>query len=294
MADFISNISDVALIFEGGGMRASYTSGFVNVLLENELYFNHIYGVSAGSSNGVNYLSRDKERAKASFTDFAADPKFGNTRTFLTGRGLFNARYIYQESGRPEGVLPFNYSAFESNPANLTIEGFDRDTGKTIYWRRNDCSTLDDLMLRVRASSSLPFFMPPAEVDGHACYDGGLGEGSGIMVPCAEADGFERFVVVCTRPKGYRKQYESSSLVDAFFWRRPYVQDAIKTRAKRYNEQLNRLLDLEAQGRAFVFYSEGQQVESDERDIAVLHANYQRGYEQARRELDALTRFLQS
>lgn len=289
-----SNINDTALVFEGGGMRASYTSAFVNVLLENEIYFNDVYGVSAGSSNGVNYLARDKKRTKASFTTFAADPDFGSIGTFLTGKGIFSAKYIYQESGKPNGVLPYNFSAFESNPANLIIEGFDRDNGKTLYWKKKDCATLDDLMLRVRASSSLPFVMPPAEIDGRACYDGGLGEGSGIMVPRAEADGFERFVVVCTRPKGYRKNERSNSLINAFFWRRPYVQDALKTRARRYNEQLDRLLDLEASGRAFVFYAEGQQVESGERNVEILEANYARGYEQAQQGLEGLTAFLQS
>lgn len=294
MAMFNSNIDDVALVFEGGGMRASYTSAFVSVLLENEIYFNDVYGVSAGSSNAVNYLARDKERAKASFTTFAADPNFGSIGTFLTGKGIFSAKYIYQESGKPDGVLPYNFSAFENNPAKVIIEGFDRDNGETIYWRKKDCGSLDDLMLRVRASSSLPFAMPPVDVGGRICYDGGLGEGSGIMVPAAEADGFKRFVVVCTRPKGYRKSEKSNSLVNAFFWRRPRVQEALKTRAHRYNEQLDRLHDLEAEGRAFVFYAEGQQVESGERNVPTLEANYARGYAQAQREFDRLAAFLQA
>ena len=34
-----SNVHDVALIFEGGGMRACYTAGFVTMLLEHEIYF---------------------------------------------------------------------------------------------------------------------------------------------------------------------------------------------------------------------------------------------------------------
>lgn len=44
------NINDVALIFEGGGMRASYTAGAVVTLLENNLNFGDVYGISAGSS----------------------------------------------------------------------------------------------------------------------------------------------------------------------------------------------------------------------------------------------------
>ncbi|MDD3931624.1 MAG: patatin-like phospholipase family protein, partial [Eubacteriales bacterium] len=52
-----NNIHDVALIFEGGGMRASYTAGIVKTLLENELYFDYVAGISAGASHCVNYLS---------------------------------------------------------------------------------------------------------------------------------------------------------------------------------------------------------------------------------------------
>ncbi|HCX03129.1 MAG TPA: patatin family protein, partial [Clostridiales bacterium] len=77
-----NNIKDTALIFEGGGMRASYTAGILNNLLENKLYFNYIAGISAGSSHTVNYVSRDKERAKKSFVDFVKDPNFGGWKSF--------------------------------------------------------------------------------------------------------------------------------------------------------------------------------------------------------------------
>ena len=39
MSQYEPNIDDVALIFEGGGMRASYTAGVVTTLLERELNF---------------------------------------------------------------------------------------------------------------------------------------------------------------------------------------------------------------------------------------------------------------
>ena len=51
---FTVNINDVALIFEGGGMLASYTAGAVVTLLENNLNFGDVYGISAGSRHTVN------------------------------------------------------------------------------------------------------------------------------------------------------------------------------------------------------------------------------------------------
>lgn len=292
MTQVLESVTDVALIFEGGGMRASYTSAVVNTLLENSIHFSNVYGVSAGSSNAVNYLSCDRWRTRESFTNLADDPEFGGIGSFLTHKGIFNARYIYQESCKPDNRLPFNMDVFLSNPSRITIEGFDRDSGESLYWTREDLATREDLMLRVRASSTLPFIMPPPQVNGRYCYDGGLGEGSGIMVPRAQADGFERYFVVCTRPRGYRKSEAKNSLVESIFWRRPHIRKALATRAERYNKQLDLLRELEAEGRAYVFYAEGQGVESGERDVAQLQVNYERGYSQAQRELDSWAQFL--
>ncbi len=56
--DIINTIKDTALILEGGGMRASYTAGFLTNLLENEIYIDYVAGISAGSSHTVNYSVR--------------------------------------------------------------------------------------------------------------------------------------------------------------------------------------------------------------------------------------------
>ena len=72
-----NNIHDVALIFEGGGMRASFSAGILNSFLEAELYFDYVTGVSAGASCTINYLSRDPVRAKKSFVDIVQYPAFG-------------------------------------------------------------------------------------------------------------------------------------------------------------------------------------------------------------------------
>lgn len=56
MSQYEPNIDDVALIFEGGGMRASYTAGVVTTLLERKLSFPKVYGISAGASHTVNYV----------------------------------------------------------------------------------------------------------------------------------------------------------------------------------------------------------------------------------------------
>lgn len=286
-------VDDVALIFEGGGMRAAYTSAAVVALIENGVHFNNVYGVSAGASNAVNYVSWDPWRSYQSFVDFSLDPRFGSTGTLLTHRGLFNADYIYREVSRPGGPLPFDYEAFMNNPARVTVTSFRRDTGETIYFTKDDMTTLDDLMLRVRASSTLPFFMPPVKVDGYVCYDGGLGEGGGIALPKAMADGFEKFFIVRSRPRGYRKPVdEGAGLGKTFFWRRPYAREALLLRPTRYNATVTKIEQLEAEGRAYVVYADEIDVSSSERDIEKLRENYSKGYAQMQRELEDWGAFL--
>ena len=37
--DIKTNVEKIALIFEGGGMRAAFSCGIANTLLENGIYF---------------------------------------------------------------------------------------------------------------------------------------------------------------------------------------------------------------------------------------------------------------
>ncbi len=286
-----NNIFDTALIFEGGGMRASYTCAVANALLENELFFDNVYGVSAGSSNAVNYVCRDKARTKYSFVGFASAPRFGGIDTFLAHKGYFNAQYIYEESCKPGEMLSFCFTDFMENPAKLTISGFRRDTGETVYWTRNDLDSLGKLMRRVRASSTLPIVMPAPNIDGYYYYDGGLGEGAGLMTDKAMRDGFEKLLVIRTQPKEYRKQ-EVNSPISSLFWKRPYVQRALNSRAQRYNDECDKLEQLEREGKAYVFYAQNVTAKSSTTDVPTLEKNYSLGKAQIQEEMPAIKKFL--
>ena len=60
----LNNVTDTALIFEGGGMRGSFSAGVVTALLDGEVHCDWVGGISAGSSCLVNYVARDTERAE--------------------------------------------------------------------------------------------------------------------------------------------------------------------------------------------------------------------------------------
>ena len=288
-----SNVTDVALLFEGGGMRASYTSAVVAELLRERIHVDFVAGISAGSSNSVNYLARDAERARAAFVDFADDPRFGNWRTWVRGKGLFNAEYIYEHAGLPEADLPFDFATFEANPARLVLAGFDARTGETRWWDRSDMTSLGDLMVRVRASSTMPVLMPPVHAEGTAFVDGALGVDGGVPVTAADRAGFTKLLVVMTRERGYVKRPERfPAFYQRTFRRYPAVAEALLTRWRRYNATRERLFEMERSGDAYLFVPETMPVSNGERSVAKLAAAHALGLEQARREMPAIREFL--
>ena len=50
------------LILEGGAVRGIFTAGVLDRLMEDEIYFPYVVGVSAGGGNAMSYVSRQKRR----------------------------------------------------------------------------------------------------------------------------------------------------------------------------------------------------------------------------------------
>ena len=51
-------MSKVGLVLEGGALRGIFTAGVLDFLLEQNIYFQYVVGVSAGSGNAVNFVAR--------------------------------------------------------------------------------------------------------------------------------------------------------------------------------------------------------------------------------------------
>jgi len=286
-----SNINDTALIFEGGGMRASYTAGFVNTLFEAGIYFDYVAGISAGASNSINYLTRDTGRAKKSFVDIVLEPEFGGWFSFIKGEGYFRASYIYEETYHSDAALPLDFKTFQANPANLRIGAYDVDNGRMHYFSKDDIRNVQDLARAVRCSSTLPFFMTPASFREKDYLDGGIG--GGLALDIAKKDGFEKFFVVLTRPRGFRKHpLKYTQLIKFYFRKSPHVAEALLRAYQIYNQTLEELEQLESEGKAFLVYPEVMPVTSMETNFQKLKESYRMGYRQGQRDLPRWQEFL--
>ena len=294
MEKLVNNVTDCALVFEGGGYRAGYTAAMANVLLANGIHFDYVCGVSAGASNTVDYLSRDPKRTKAAFA--ATDWVSGHVGlpSVARGTGYFDADAIY-EGAVEDGTFPFDWETFAANPAGIGLQAFDRDTGRTVRFCREDATDLMTLIDFVRASSTLPGMMKPKPVDGRILYDGGLGQGAGIPVCIAEAAGYQKFVFLATREKGYRKTEPTqaeAAVIKRAAADHPYLRQALLSRWERYNAELDRVEGLAAEGKCLIIYPDHMPVSSTTVNPLKLEASYQMGWQQAVRELPRLREFV--
>ena len=191
--------------------------------------------------------------------------------------------------------MPFDWSTFCANPADLRIQSFAAETGESVVWGKADMPTLHTMMDRVRASSTLPWFMHPLQIDGFTMYDGGLGTGAGIPVRLAEDAGFERVLFIATRPEGYRKKAPTAperTVYRSIAGDSDLLFEAMMTRSERYNEELEHVAELERQGRALVIRPDAMPVESTTIKTDELLRSYEMGYEQAQRDWPRIEEFL--
>lgn len=288
-----SNVFHTALIWEGGGMRGAYSSGALVTMLGAGIHFDWVGGISAGVTCLCNYVSRDVVRARRSFVDLAADPNFGDLRSFVRGRGFFNAEWIYEQTSGPHEALPFDYPTFLANPARVRVGAVNAHTGATVYWGKDDLTPLPQLMRKARASSTMPILMPMPRIDGQLYVDGALGTSGGIALDAAQADGFDRFFVVLTRPRGFRKHPEKRpGLYRRYFRALPAVADAINDRWRRYNDTLDELEELERAGKAYLFTPVAMRITNAEKRVPRLASAFDAGRIQAAGELGRWRDFL--
>ncbi|WP_303324548.1 patatin-like phospholipase family protein [Actinomyces radicidentis] len=292
-APITTRVDDVALVFEGGGMRGTYTAALVQVLLEAGLHFPWVGGISAGSSNTVNMVSRDLWRAREAFVGLTTDPEAGGWRSFAHRQGYFNAEHIYRHTSLPEESIPFDWPTYKASDVTVRIGSYRCDTGEEVYWGIEDMPDLATLGIRCQASSSMPVLMPVVEIDGHPYLDGALGPTGGFATDAARADGYTRMLVVSTRPAGYRKPEERRPRAYRRMFRRmPLVAEGIINRPANYNAELERIEQGVRDGEVYLFTPDRMSIENGELRYDRVISAYEAGLVQARRELPRILEFL--
>ncbi|WP_264184026.1 patatin-like phospholipase family protein [Bacillus shivajii] len=271
-------------------MRGVYTGGILEYFLENNLHFPYIVGVSAGACNASSYISKQKGRNKAVTVGYAGHPDYLSIKRLIKNGELFNMDLIFDQIPNKENL--FDYDKFFNSKQKFYIGATDCLTGETIYYEKHELG--EDLNKILRASCSLPMAAPIIEHDKRPLLDGGTSDP--IPINRSIIDGNDKHVVILTQCDGYVKKPVKRG---KWWFKRKYrdypgLIDVVENRSKTYNDSLEKVRQLEKEGKAFVFRPDDlREVTRIERRKERLQALYDHGYEQAKKRFDELISFLE-
>lgn len=226
--------SSVGLVLEGGGMRALFTSGVLDVFIKHGIRFDATVGVSAGVLFGSNYKSNQPDRALRYNIRYKDNPEYMSWRSLFRTGNYVNERFSYDLL--PHLYDPVDFQAYRENPMKFYAVCTDIEEGCPVYHEIDDA---DGVGLRwMQASASMPVFARPVEIDGHRYLDGGIADS--IPLRFIQEKGYRKNVVVLTQPAYYKKKKAHVGLLmKMFLGDYPKVAELMSRRHVMYNDQLD-------------------------------------------------------
>lgn len=206
--------SKLGLVVEGGGVRAIYAAGVLDVLHDMCLPFSGVIGVSAGAIHGISFVSGQKGRSYRIYTRFCRDPRFFSFKTWLRTGNIVDNDFCYRQI--PQELEPFDQKAFEASGMEFWTVSTNLETGKPEYIRMRDCFAEIDALI---ASASLPYVSKPVHYRGKLLLDGGCSDR--VPLRAFQSMGFDRNVVVLTHPEVHRVKDRDAALVRLFYRKYP-------------------------------------------------------------------------
>ena len=283
---------NTALVVEGGGLRGSYSGGILDILADKEIKFGGAAGTSAGATHLCSFLSGQIERNFRIDTIISKSHRYMGLGNLLFTGDYFAFDYCYKQV--PYKIDPFDFDKFteQCQETEFRVCMTDVETGRAVYPRIMDYRNEDE-MNYIRASASLPLLSKIVEIHGKKYLDGGVADS--IPFEAMFKKGFERAVVILTRPLGYRKKISKAlPLIKFAFRHHPKFVEAVATRHIRYNQTLDKLAKLEAEGKVFIFRPSRlikiSDIEKNKKKIAKL---YELGKEDAHSKMPELLKFLE-
>lgn len=272
------------LVLEGGTFRPIFSCGIMDALLDNNVHFPYVIGVSAGIADGVSYVSKQKRRNIDILLKFRNHKRYLNWRNLFIDKSLFGISFIYEEI--PKKHFPFDFDTYYASDTIVKIGVTNAITGKIEYL---DGKKTDKKFNMLVATCALPLVFPEIVINNTPYYDGGLMD----SIPAKKAmdDGNKKLLIILTQPKGYKKELGTGNKIAAKLLKRKYP-NLVKPLLERhimYNKQIEYCEKLEKEGKAVILRpSKEAAINSFEKDTEKLERIYNYGYSLAQENMDKI------
>ena len=259
------------LVLEGGAMRGMYTAGVLDVFMEHGITFDGVIGTSMGAITGCSYISGQKGRTIRYNKKYCKEKRYMSFYSLVTTGDLVGNRFCYHEL--PEVLDPYDNEAFKCSGTDFYVTCTNVETGEAEYIKINDMVEEIDYL---RASASMPYVSRIVEFGGKKYLDGGCSDS--VPLRAFQKMGYEKNVVILTRPAEYRKKAEKKGLVRLFYKKYPRFASTLEGRAEEYNQTMEEIKTLEQQEKIFVIRPETPlEIGRMSHDVKKIEGAYERG-----------------
>ena len=236
----------VGLVLEGGGMRALFTAGVLDALLDvKELAIDGIVGVSAGALFGANYVSGQKERAIRYNKKYAKEKRYMGLHSWITTGNAVNKDFAFYEL--PFKLDVFDQEKFKESKIEFHVVMTNVENGQAEYVLIED---VFEQMEYLRATSALPFASKIIEINGKKYLDGGISDS--IPIDYCQSLGYDKIILVLTRPENSYKEDKLNFLYKLVYRKYPNLVERLINMGKDYEVVLKKIKDLENDNKIFV------------------------------------------
>ena len=276
----------VGLVLEGGAMRGMFTAGVLDVFLDEQIHIDGIVSVSAGALFGVNFPSKQKGRVLRYNKKYLNDKRYMGWHSLFTTGNIVNKDFAFYQL--PFELDVFDQEAFARSGIDFYTVLTNVESGEAEYVKIHDAF---EQMETLRATSAMPFVSKMVEIDGKKYLDGGIADS--IPLRFCQQLGYDKIIVILTRPLDYRKTPTNSLIFNAFYRRYPKLVERLTNRYVDYNRAVEDVIRLNEQGEIFVIRpSVTLPIRRIEKDIAKVQAMYDLGVADAKMAIPMLKQYL--
>ena len=272
------------IIDVGGGMRAVYTSGIYDSLMDKGIAPEYCIGVSAGSANLITYIAGQRGRTKRFYLEYAQRNEYMGLRLMLKKHIYFDLDYVYAVLSNSDGEDPLDIAAAKQSGSSFYAVATNAKSGKTEYFGLDKFE--QDNYNALKASCAIPLACSPIKVGNSTYFDGGVSE----PIPYKKAfeDGCDKVIVILTKPASEpKKKMPVEAALRTFKGKYPETAKAILSMHEKYNNALKEVRELEKQGKALIVSPDSCcKVTTASRNVNNLNRLYEKGYASADKIID--------
>lgn len=282
-------ITQGCIVLEGGAFRGLYGEGVLDALMEADINMQCTIGVSAGALNGINYVAGHIGRAARINLTYRHDKRYVGPRSMIRNKGVMGFDFLFEGINVTD---PIDEKRMYDPTKRFIAVATNCITGKAHCFDRDTCS---NIYQAIRASASMPFVSKMVMIDGYPYLDGGCS--NKVPYQWALKEGYEKIIVVRTRPLDYRRKPASPTnvrIIREMYRHYPELKKKLLESNDFYNYECDEMERLAKEGRIYMIAPSGPvEVSRLEGDMEKLGELYYMGYNDGKKQINAIKKYLE-